>query len=61
MTKKCREQLDYTLATHAIEKLSPSQAALRLCEKISEGTIAADDAVSAILKQYGLKQVRANG
>lgn len=38
MTQKGKERIEYTLATHAIEKLVPSKEALRLCEQMAEGT-----------------------
>ncbi len=31
MTQKSKKQIEYTLATHAIERLVPSKAAIRLC------------------------------
>ncbi len=61
MTQKTKQQIEYTLATHAIEKLTPSKEALRLCEQVSVGSMNADAAVALILKQRGLTRVRANG
>ena len=61
MTKKAQEDLEYTLATHAIEKLVPSKEARHLCEQMSEGAVSANDAVEAILRQYGVKRVQAYG
>ena len=57
MTQKCKEHLDYTLATLAIEHLAPSREAVRLCTQVSEGKMDADAAVLAILRQHGLKKV----
>ena len=54
MTKQHKQQLEYTLATHAIEKLVPSEEALRLCERMADGEISADAAVAFLLEQYGL-------
>lgn len=39
MTPKAKESLKYTLATLAIEKVTPSRRTVRLCEKITEGRI----------------------
>ena len=61
MTKRCQKQIEYTLATHAIEKLIPSKEALHLCEQMDAGKMDADSAVATILARYGLSQVRANG
>lgn len=60
MAQKRKEQIEYTLATHAVEHLTPSKAAMRLCGQMSDGTLDADDAVTALLHQYGLKRVPAN-
>ena len=61
MTKKSEKQIEYTLATHAIEKLTPSYEALRLCEQMADGKVSADLAVSIILQQYGIERVLTNG
>lgn len=61
MTRQNKQKIEYTLATHAIEKLTPSKEAIRLCEQVSGGSIKADAAVASILKRYGLTRVRANG
>ncbi len=55
MTQRSQQQINYTLATHAIEKLTPSKNALRLCEQISDGKMSADTAITEILRQYGLR------
>ena len=54
MTHKAKKQLEYTLATNAIERLSPSQKAIQLCKQMSEGKLDADSAVVSLLSQYGL-------
>lgn len=61
MTQKAKKQLTYTLATHAIEKLSPSKEACRLCEKMSDGRMSANDAVEEIMRRYGVKRVTSRG
>ncbi len=61
MTKRSQQQINYTLATHAIEKLTPSKNALRLCEQMTDGRMNADAAVTAILRQYGLKKAGIHG
>lgn len=55
MTQKSKRQLEYTISTHAIEHLTPSQEAIRLCRQMSEGKLDADSAVAALLHQYGLR------
>ena len=52
MTSKARKNLEYTLATHEIEGLCPSDYAISLCERMAEGEITADEAVNAILKYH---------
>ncbi len=54
MTQKSKKQIEYTLATHAIERLVPSKAAIRLCGQMADGKLDADSAVAALLRQYGL-------
>lgn len=61
MTKRSQQQINYTLATHAIEKLTPSKTALHLCEQVTNGKMNADTAVTAILQQYGLRKASING
>ena len=61
MTRQSKQQIEYTLATHAIEKLIPSKEALSLCEQMIDGTVNADAAVSSILERYGLTRVCTNG
>lgn len=55
MTQKSKMQIEYTLTTHAIEKLTPSRKALALWEQMAAGKISADCAVSGpllLLWQY---------
>lgn len=61
MTQKCRKQIEYMLATHAIENLLPSKEAVRLCERMDSEKLSADAAVATVLEQYGVSRVRANG
>ena len=61
MTRQSKKQIEYTLATHAIEKLIPSKEALHLCEQMANGATNADAAVSSILERYGLARVGTNG
>ena len=61
MSSKSQKQIEYTLATHAIEKLFPSKDALLLCERMDSEKLSVDAAVASILERYGLSQVRANG
>jgi len=57
MMQMSKKRLEYSISTHAIEKLFPSGDALRLCEQVSDGILEASDAVESILKKYGLKQI----
>ena len=52
MTKTAEENLNYTLATFAIEGLVPSEEAQRLCADCTDGKITADEAVSQLIEQY---------
>lgn len=61
MTQKSKRNIEYTKATHAVERLIPSKNALLLCEQISDGKVSANAAVDAILRLHGLKQVDLNG
>lgn len=54
MTLQSKQKIEYTLATHAIDKLIPSEEALCLCEQMASGAIKVDETVSSILEQYGL-------
>lgn len=59
MNNKETRRMEYVLTTHAIEKLTPSKTAVSLCRKVTKGTVSADAAVSALLKEYGVKRMRA--
>lgn len=59
MNSKETRRMEYVLTTHAIEKLTPSKTAVSLCRKVTKGTVSADAAVSALLKEYGVKRMRA--
>ncbi len=61
MTQKSRRYLEYVVSTHAVEQLTPSQDAMRLCEQLSDGEISADAAVETLLRLYGLKRVSSDG
>lgn len=61
MTQKSKEQIEYTLATHAVERLVPSKAAIRLCGQMADGKLDANAAVAALLRQYGITRAHGNG
>lgn len=61
MTQRTKKQIEYILATHAVERLVPSKEAIRLCGQMSGGKLDADGAVKVLLRQYGLAQVRNHG
>ena len=52
MTKKIQKNIDYTLATFAVENLSPSKEAMELCRKNAEGKITLDNAIKLIKERY---------
>ena len=54
VTEQSKRQLDNTIATLAVEGLHPSPKALHLCNMMSEGNIAVDEAVKGII-EYHLK------
>ena len=58
MNSKETRRMEYVLTTHAIEKLTPSKTAVSLCRKVTKGTVSADAAVSALLKEYGVKRMQ---
>ena len=60
MTQTSKKRLKYSISTHAIENLFPSEDALRLYEQVSDGTLDVNDAVESILKKYDLKRVPAH-
>ena len=51
-----QKNIQYTLASHAVERLRPSDDAIDLMQKMSEVKISADDAVNQLLKKYGVSQ-----
>lgn len=54
MTPKAQKNLEYTLATHALEGLRPSDHAISLCERMAEGEITVDEAMVSIIEYYGI-------
>ena len=54
MRQRAKRQIEYTLATNAIEHLTPSKKAIQLCNQMSEGKLDADSAILSLLRQYGL-------
>lgn len=54
MARRNNQNIKHTLSTQAIEGLSPSGQAIRLCKKLSDGTLTADAAVEAIKAKHGL-------
>lgn len=54
-TKQARKAVEYTLATHAVERMMPSRNAVRLCKQVASGRISADHAVEQIKLKYGVK------
>ncbi len=61
MTQKARSAVRYTVGTHAVEKMTPSPRAIRLCEKIADGHISANHAIEEIKRSFGLETVSTHG
>lgn len=61
MTEIRKKEIEYTLVTQAVESIIPSRNVITLCEKMSEGLISADAAVSAVLNAHGIKRVVKHG
>lgn len=55
MTEEAKCNLEYTLATHATEHMTPSNEAIRLCKECSEGRLTPDAAVKLIEQKYCVK------
>lgn len=51
-----QNNVKYTLASHAMEHMRPSEDCIDLMQKMSDDKISADDAVTALLKKYGLSE-----
>ena len=60
MTKLAKANVEYTVATHAAEKMNLSREAVSLCEKIADGRISGDAAVEQIKRLYGVESRPAN-
>ena len=60
MTREASKQIEYSLSTLAIERLSPSQEALKLCEQMSDGKISTEAAVASIIKLYSKRRMKQN-
>lgn len=56
MVNLSERNLKYTLSTQAIERISPSKHAVRLCEHMAEGKLTANTAVNLIKKKYGVSE-----
>lgn len=60
MTREASKQIEYSLSTLAIEKLSPSREAMKLCEQMSDGEISTEAAVAAIINRYSSRRMKHN-
>lgn len=54
MAYLAKQSIEYTLSTQAIERAIPSKDAMRLCELMSQGEVAANAAVDLLKKKYGV-------
>lgn len=52
MTEKTRKNIDYTLATFAVEGLRPSEEAIKLYIKMEEGKLSLADTLAAIERKH---------
>ena len=52
MNKEIQKNINYTLATFAVEKLVPSREAIELCRRNAEGKITLDNAINEIKRKY---------
>ena len=60
MTQRARANVEYTIATHAAEKIPLTREAISLCERIADGQITGDAAVADILRRYGVERRPSN-
>lgn len=60
MTQKAKANVEYTIATHAAEKMPLSKETIALCGQIAEGRISGDAAVAEIMRRYGVESRRSN-
>ena len=60
MPNKTAENVKYSVSTHAIEKLTPSREAMRICERVADGQLSGDKAVELIKRNYGLESRKIN-
>lgn len=52
MKREIKKNIEYTIATLAVEKLVPSREALELCKENAEGTITLDNAIAELKSRY---------
>jgi hypothetical protein len=53
--------IEYTLASHAVERLRPSLDAVQLCQQMEQGKIGANAAIAELLKKRGITVVKHHG
>ena len=61
MTQKIKANVEYTIATHAAEKMLLNRETIALCERIAAGRISGDAAVAEILRRYGFESRQSHG
>lgn len=57
MTEQLKNSLKNTLSTLAIENLTPSREALRLCEQNADGQISIEEAIEKLIRLHGVNHV----
>ena len=57
MKRQTEKNIEYTLATFAIEKLVPSKDAIHLCRENARGRIGIDQAIRTIKDKYKITGV----
>ena len=50
------KQMNYIVSTLAIEDLTASDTALRLCREMDQGTLSIEEALEKILSYHGIRK-----
>lgn len=54
MTKRAKQNIEYTLSTFAVEGLKPSREAIKLYEKMSDKKLSLSETIKAIERNHGV-------
>jgi len=58
LIREASKQIEHSLSTLDIEKLSPSMEAIKLCEQMADGEISTEAAVAAIINRYSSRRIK---